>query len=921
VLEAGRKFLIELLGDSTSAVKEIEAASDALKMARQQASEAKTDFDLFSGGVWGTAAAIQGFTTGMVWAAANVEMEMAKAGTALEYAGTSADEMGRRFLAAGKDAATLLPVAEMAGKMGIKGAEGIEEFTSLASTYGKAMGITAEAAGSSLARIGLATGKSTENLGLLASGMVALQNKTMVSSQSLQMLILRTADVAKEAKVGEAPIMALAAAFEQKGVQARMALQPISKMVELLGEGRIPGIRLATAIGLSGEKIREWEKLSPEEKMKMFATELGKMDADVAASKLKSLGIASGRYAKQISGALRDSEKFNEMLGIASEGMKDKTALEQEAEDREKTLTVQLKSLWTSLKAVGVEIGLALIPYVKVFVGVLKFFVDILKLIPTPVLSALVVLGWFGASIILVSKFLMASFVVSTIKSIASLLIYIAATGGSTAATKLQSTATYQNAQAKMAETKATWAQFGASLKLIPVMFGVTQGVRAETIARMPLKLQIQQENYERNVLGKTTMWETIRLKANALWTGICALAKKAYAVAAVIAAAAQGAFTTALWATGAALKRVGVWLVATAVKSWALVAPVVILTIKILLVIGAVLALTYVIYGLLFGFDEANAKVRSLTKVFAGSGLEEAIRITVDVMSKFGAAIYGYVIKPIGQAVGYVAKLTGLFAGSGLEEAIAITSSRVPELRGELLSLKKTTVGVKSLTKAFAGSGLEEAIGITSARIVPLRTEFNKFAGSERSLNRLSTSTGVFSRQVGTLDKEFRNLSLVSKVFELLGKTADAVKAKLFGSSFLHIVEGIAAVMPFLTRLTKAFVKLADASQMAKMAVPEVISPPTLAGTAGAGKVAGVAAAVATARGSAGRGGARAEETVGGGGGAGGGGGEVRVVVPVTVELDGMTLARAISEQMIEINFERNMKESRHPLRGVEPA
>jgi hypothetical protein len=59
----------------------------------------------------------------------------------------------------------------------------------------------------------------------------------------------------------------------------------------------------------------------------------------------------------------------------------------------------------------------------------------------------------------------------------------------------------------------------------------------------------------------------------------------------------------------------------------------------------------------------------------------------------------------------------------------------------------------------------------------------------------------------------------------------------------------------------------------------------------------------------------------VGGGGGAGGGGGEVRVVVPVTVELDGMTLARAISEQMIEINFERNMKESRHPLRGVEPA
>ena len=49
------------------------------------------------------------------------------------------------------------------------------------------------------------------------------------------------------------------------------------------------------------------------------------------------------------------------------------------------------------------------------------------------------------------------------------------------------------------------------------------------------------------------------------------------------------------------------------------------------------------------------------------------------------------------------------------------------------------------------------------------------------------------------------------------------------------------------------------------------------------------------------------------------GSGPRVRVVVPVTVELDGMVLARAQAEYEVEMGEERAYNASSAPLRGVE--
>lgn len=908
-----RKFLVEFITDASKAVEDFNAAGESLKKVRQELKGTDKEFDVFSVGVWGTAAAVQAFTGGMVWSATSVETAMAKTGTALEYAGTSAGDMGKQFLDAGKDASALLPVAEFAAKLGMKGSADIAEFTKTAETMGYAFGISAQSAGESLSKIGAATGKTNEELALLASGMVALSNRALVSRSSLEMVVLRTADVAKAAGVSEAPIMALAAAFEQKGIKARMAIQPISKMVELLGKGRIPGIKLARAIGLSGEKLEEWKKMKPEERMALFTSELAKMKPEKAAKKLEHLKISSGRYAKQIVGALQDTKKFNEMMGIAAKGMEDTTALEKEAADNKATLTIRIKDMWTALKTVGQGIGLQIIPVVTLFIQGLTFLIGILKKIPTSVLTVLVVVGWLLSSLVLLSKVIMMAGVISVGKSIAALLIWAAVQLGVTEATKLQSGEIYKNAAAQMVATKATYTQIIAALRLIPAMMKQVLVLGWSAIAYAAelfwRKLHIKaiwQEFYACLAQTAAAAKELIVLAAIGVKTVVVTIATWAYVVASLALKIAQGGLVGAGSSLVRGLGALIPMLLGTAAATWAAVAPILVYVGIVLAVVAAIVALIIIVKVVTDWMMTWGKTAKTLALIFG-------LFISPIIWTVF---VIRLLIKHWDELVASMKKVS--FWLKNISKILFIMSPQI----WLMISL------VKLLTKLFAGSGLEEAIQIVvgalkdllkilgiikSAFISVLSAPFNLLQQLTTKIFGMGSAIGNFVSLV------FNPLNSLRYILEKIAKAVAFVKGLLFSSSMLYIKEGVTEVLPSLNNLVDRFENLGDVMRKARglpPAPPIPLLPVGTAATVGRA-VAGAAAPRAAAASVAAAGAAGA----GAGGAGGGGGGEVRIVIPVTVELDGMILARVVAEHLSGIGSERNMRESRFPLRGVEPA
>jgi hypothetical protein len=143
------------------------------------------------------------------------------------------------------------------------------------------------------------------------------------------------------------------------------------------------------------------------------------------------------------------------------------------------------------------------------------------------------------------------------------------------------------------------------------------------------------------------------------------------------------------------------------------------------------------------------------------------------------------------------------------------------------------------------------------------------------------------------------------------LGDMASDFVGWIFGSSMFHIKEGVHEISPSLTKLDDAFTavgravgKVSDGTQLpddVRVKIEEPLRAPAEAAPAGVPAFAPAAQA--------------APAPMGGGGPTPK---AVRVVVPVSVELDGMILARAISEHVVEVENERHFNEPTSPLRGV---
>lgn len=888
-------------------------------------------------GAMALGASLLSIPSAALWAGSTVESTMARVDTAIVAAGANTAELGARFADLGKDASTMLNVSEMAAKMGIQGADNLEKFATVASKMGTATGVGAEAAGGSLSRMGLAMDYNVEQMEKLASGMVALSSKTMVSASALESVIVRLGPMAKEAGIGEPVIMALAAAFEQHGLKARQAIMPLTRFIEMMTKGVVPGQQLARSVGITGEEFEKWKAAKPEQRLEMFSAALAKMDPDKAKKKLVDLKIGTKMYGAQTLAAMKDTKGLSRMLGIASEGMADNSALNEEAAQVQATLSEQLKSLWTSLKAVGGQVGLIMIPFVKIFVGVLQGLVSVLSLVPKPILAVVAALSAFVGAILTGVAVSQIQFVKASMAMIASSykmakVAYLVVAGEYAKAHAMSLTMSVQQrttasligsriAQLKAASAGGVLAQVQTILGWIGFKVGASQIAGAAGMTAMSGASAASVPATTAGAAGVTT-----------LWAALGPLALIAFAVtAAIVGMVLIIKKAIGLWKKGGdGARTLSLYLLM-------LVGPIGLMIAGFLLFKSV---LKPIFDEILAPFIEVAKAIKTWAK--QQEWLMSILRALVPVLKVIAIVIIAAFFWPIAIIVGLlwvIAKLVGWLhktvkAAWTVGIVLAIAFAPVTAILLPIISLIWLIIkAVQWLTGALAGSGLEEAWRFVAAAfkffinvvMTPMKFLLRVVKTMIAALSKLASvakTVGSVVAKPFTAAKEGAKgaigwvVGLAKTMGSAIASGAKKVWGAIFGSSFLHIAEGTAEVMPSLLLLAKLF------GVISKAAVPPPIGGapgaaraatiggaiPT-AGALAAGAMSPRAPAVAAAAATVAARAAATRPTI------------AKITVPVTVALDGMVLARALSEYLVELHAERNMNEPGYPLRGVEPA
>lgn len=867
---------------------------------------------------------MQKFPSQAINAAAQTEVAMAEVDTALRQAGVSASHLSDAFTSMGRDATAMLKAAGAAAKIGFEGEDNLKAFAETARRFGFVTKTSTEQAGQALSDLGVAMGyKTPEQIERLASGMTELSRRTNVTYDDLTALMKRTGPLSNAIGVSESAVMALAASFSQQNMSAKAAAGPISNLMEMMQYSALSGHQLGKAVGLSGDKFDEFAKAIPDKQIEMFMGQIGKMGKIQAEQTLHGLGIASGLSATQIWLAAKQTQNFTKYIGWASEGMKKNTALKREAYKVERTLTFQMKELGKQSLAFLQMTGKMLVPVVRVFVQALRGLLFVLMVIPRPVLALAAAFAALGAAILAGTWAAKTKLVAGSVTLIATIYREIAAVGGLAGAYKVLTSA--QAAQALVqaaADRRRTIAglkeaKLPLPTKSVGMGFGVAGaptgamgamvtvsaalGISVAALIGIVLALvavfilmgvmiykgvkMMQEGTAKAKVFGAALLLMTGPIGLFVL--GMMALAKpirdfKDQVVAAfepIIPILEQ--IAPLLYAIGAALAVVML-----------IMSPI---TYAILFILGFIYAIMPIIVGFIEGFAEvlAFAIEPFLPGLKALGDLFEWVGEKIG-MTGVSAGWLTTLLKIVGKTIAY--SIIGPFALAVRFIAVIFDGIRayVDDFWGSISLLGEAIEMVwEGVVAAFqwAVGKMVAAFAWVLSPIVKIKVFFTSMIGA---------MVAGIARIVGPL-------KAVAGFFYSIYQAASSVKTALVGSSPWHVEESMGGeVIPALERTRGAFDDVAEASFGATPQVARVRE-----GAEGARAAASVAAASAM------RVPAQAPQAPQA---AGGGAREVRVSIPVVVQLDGVTLGRTVIEQIIELN-ERNMNPPGFPMRGVEPA
>lgn len=344
-------------------------------------------------------------------AAADSETALTGVAKTVDAPADAIQRLGERF----KDLSETIPVsadelakvAALGGQLGIQ-VQNLEGFVKTMVALGVSTNLSAEEAGSALARLSNIMGTSQTDFDRLGSVVVDLGNNLATTEREIVAFSTRMAGAGKIAGLTEADVLAIGGAMSSVGIEAEAGGTAVQKVL----------IDINTAVAQSNDQLKVFADVAGKTASDFaalwqrdagaafvaFVEGLGR-SGDDAVTVLSELGLENQRLVRSFLSLANAGPLLAEAIDRASKAWKENTALTTEAERFYNRMAARLAEVKNEAVNVAAELSTALAPgfeaLIKAIRGVLNIVRDLaaaFAALPEWIRTTTAVLATFAAA-------------------------------------------------------------------------------------------------------------------------------------------------------------------------------------------------------------------------------------------------------------------------------------------------------------------------------------------------------------------------------------------------------------------------------------------------------------------------------------------------------------------------------------------
>lgn len=275
---------------------------------------------------------------------------------------------------AGPGAAGFAKIYAAAGEAGIA-KDDLDQFAESAAKVSVAFGVTAEEAGSGMAKMRSGLGLSQDEVESLAGTMNYLSNNMAVTAKQAMEVVLVSGGVGKAANLSGQEVAGLGSAMIAAGAQSDVAATASKNYILALASGETATKRQRAAfaeLGMSAEDVAKRFTGSAKERLAVQQELLSKIGALADDKRVSALSNLFGKESLgAISGITGDVDKFTSSMNMATDAVAAASSVQNEYNVRSKTSENAVALLKANIEALAIKFGQALLPYINQIVAFL----------------------------------------------------------------------------------------------------------------------------------------------------------------------------------------------------------------------------------------------------------------------------------------------------------------------------------------------------------------------------------------------------------------------------------------------------------------------------------------------------------------------------------------------------------------------
>lgn len=274
----------------------------------------------------------------------------------------------------------LLRLGQVAGQLGVEGADNIALFAETISKLGVASDISGEAAAQSLIRILNLSNESADNIDNLASSIVDLGNNFAATESEITGVANEVAKSTAQFKIGSANVVGISTALKTLGQQAQLGGSVVGKTFRTINDAIARGGKtLDNFAKISQTSVEEFTKVFREdatEGFQVFIEGLSRLPAEELSLALESVGLKGDEVNKVLPALASRVDILTDALNRSNTAFTDNTALNEEAERGFDTLSAKLDILGNNFTNLGTQIFSIFAPAIEGAVEIMNAAFD-----------------------------------------------------------------------------------------------------------------------------------------------------------------------------------------------------------------------------------------------------------------------------------------------------------------------------------------------------------------------------------------------------------------------------------------------------------------------------------------------------------------------------------------------------------------